>query len=94
MMTTVNMFKDHPNRENIHFVVLPILREVFYSVGDIAIDCHELMDKFGQGSEAAQGIKFDFSRFFLYGIPQLWQIYTISNVKIQKELISKLSVCT
>ena len=68
-MTTVEMFKNHPNRDNIHFVVLPILREVFYSVGYIAIDCHELMEKYGEGADASQGIMFDFSRFFLYGIP-------------------------
>jgi len=68
-MTTVNMFRNHPNKENMHFVVMPILREVFYSVGDIAIDCHELMEMYKEGSEAAGGIKFDFSRFFLYGIP-------------------------
>ena len=47
----------------------------------MAIDCDELMIKYGEGTPAAHGIKFDFSRFYLYGIPQLWQVYTLANVK-------------
>ena len=26
----------------------------------------------------------------LYGIPQLWQIYTLTSIKMQKELISDI----
>ena len=80
MMTTVHMYKNHPNKDNIHFVVLPIVREVLHTTCDIAMDCHEMMAKFSEGSEAACGIKFDFSRMFLYGIPQLWQVFTLSHV--------------
>ena len=66
MMTTVNMFQNHPNKDKIKFVVLPMLREVFYSVSDIAIDCEELMQKYGEGTKAAGGIVFDFSEFYQY----------------------------
>ena len=81
MSTTVHMFKDHPNKDNIHFIVLPTVREVLHTVCDIAIDCFEMMDKFGEGKPDAGGIKFDFSHLFQYGIPELWQIYTLANVQ-------------
>jgi hypothetical protein len=71
-MTTVHMFKNHPNKANIKFVVLPIVREVLHTTCDVAIDCEELMVKFGENTPAACGLNFDFSRMFLYGIPQLW----------------------
>ena len=80
-MTTVNMFKNHPNKDKIHFVVLPMVREVLHTICDIAMDCDELMQKYSEGSEYAGGIKFDFSRMFLYGIPQLWQVFTLAHVK-------------
>ena len=89
-MTTVNMFKNHPNKDNIHFVVLPMVREVLGWQCDIAMDCHEMMQKFSEGAEYAGGLKFDFSRMFLYGIPQLWQVFTLSHVNKQKEVVSQI----
>lgn len=80
MMTTVHMFKKHPNKANIKFVVLPIVREGLHTTCDVAVDVDEMMTKFGEGSPDACGLSFDFSRMFLYGIPQLWQVFTIANV--------------
>ena len=64
MSTTVHMFKDHPNKDNIQFIVLPMVREVLHTVCDIAIDCFDMMEKYGEGKPAAGGLKFDFSRLF------------------------------
>ena len=72
LMTTIHLFKNHPNKKNIHFVVLPNLREALRGATDIAIDCIELINKFGEDKTETCGIKFDFSRFFQYGIPSLW----------------------
>jgi broad specificity phosphatase PhoE len=72
MMTTIHMFKNHPDKANIKFVVLPIAREVLHTTNDIAMDCHEMIEKYSEGKPEACGLKFDFSRLFLYGIPQLW----------------------
>ena len=82
-MTTIHMFKNHPNKDNIKFIVLPIIREVLHTTNDIAMDCEELMKKYADGQAGNHGIKFDFSRLYLYGIPQLWQVYTIANVGLQ-----------
>lgn len=81
MMTTIHMFKNHPNKENIKFVVLPCIREVYYTTNDIAMDCFDMMDKFADGKDMTCGIKFDFSNFFMYGTPDLWQTYTLTDVE-------------
>jgi len=81
MQTTIHMYKNHPNKDQIHFVVLPIVREVLHTTNDIAMDCFDLMAKYAEGKPETCGLKFDFSRLFLYGIPSLWQIYTLANVE-------------
>jgi len=49
-----------------------------------------MMEKFAEGKPICHGIKFNFSRLFTYGIPELWQIYTLANVGKQQEIISQL----
>ncbi len=63
-MTTIHLFKDHPNKKNINFVVLPNLREALHETADIAIDFIELIKKYAEGRPETHGIKFDFSRFY------------------------------
>ena len=87
-MTTVHMFKNHPNIDNIKFVVLPIAREVLHTTNDIAMNPEELIKKYGAGAPASHGLTFDFSAMLGYGEPQLWQIYTIANFQKQKNLIT------
>ena len=68
-MTTIHMFKNHPNKANIKFVVIPLVREVLHTCCDIAMDVNELLEKYGNGKPAACGINFDFSALFLHGVP-------------------------
>ena len=56
------MFKDHPNKDNIKFIILPIVTEIVSHVCDVPIDCYDLIDKYGEGQPDACGFKFDFSR--------------------------------
>jgi len=72
LMTTIHMFKNYPNKDKIQFIVLPIAREVLHTTNDIAMDPEELVKLYGPGQEASCGLNFDFSRLFLYGLPQLW----------------------
>ena len=69
MQTTVGMFRDHPDKDSIKFIVLPIVREGLITSNDVAIDVFTLMEKYGPGQEAAGGLTFDFSRLLVYGIP-------------------------
>ena len=72
MMTTIEMFKNHPNKEKIRFVVIPVVREVLHTINDMCMDVNEMIKKYGHGSKAAQGLKFDFSALFTFGVPELW----------------------
>jgi len=58
----------------------------------IAMDCHELMEKYKAGSPGNHGIEFDWSRMFDHGIPSLWQVFNIANVEKQKEVFSQLKI--
>jgi len=43
MMTTIEMFKNHANKDNIRFVVIPVVREVLHTINDISMDVNELV---------------------------------------------------
>jgi hypothetical protein len=45
------LFKNHPNKSNIHFVVLPIIREVLETSNDIALDIDLIVEKYSSGKE-------------------------------------------
>ena len=70
--TTIHMFKNHLNKDNIKFVVLPILREIMLAKDDIADDVNSLMNEFTYGKYRQYGINFDFSLLLANGNPQLW----------------------
>jgi len=72
IMTTIHMFKDHPNKKTIQFKVLPLVCEIMNATNTIAMDCHKLMAKYKNGSARNYGIEFDWSRMYDHGIPSLW----------------------
>ena len=61
MQTCINMFKSHPNVNNIKFTLLPLAREVMQGSQDIPQDVYALMERFGRDKPDAQGLVFDFS---------------------------------
>ena len=81
MMTTTNLYCNHPNKDKIKFIVLPIAREILHTMCDLSINPYELMEIYGEGKKDALGIKFDFSMLFNYGSPELWQIHCLTNKK-------------
>ena len=50
-MTTINMFKNHPDKENIRFVVIPLVREQLKSMNDVTMDVNVLVEKYAAGKE-------------------------------------------
>lgn len=81
IQTTIHLFKTHPNKKNIRFVVCPIVREVLETSNDISKDVKEVMAMYDPSQEICEGLNFDFSMMFLYGQPDLWQIYTLANLQ-------------
>jgi len=68
-MTTINMFKNHPNVGGMKFVVIPVIREMMKFMNDVAMDINVLVEKFAPGNDICEGIHFDFSACFIFGIP-------------------------
>jgi len=66
------MFKNHPNKGSMKFVVIPVVREMMKFMNDVAMDINVLVEKFSPEKDICCGIHFDFSACFVFGIPQLW----------------------
>jgi hypothetical protein len=79
--TCVHLFKKHPNKDQIRFIILPIVREVLETANDIARDIDDIMAMYSPESEHSHGISFDFSLVLLFGQPKLWQIFTLANLE-------------
>ena len=61
------MFKNHPNKDKIKFIVLPLAAETMNSASDIGSDVKELQQQFKD-----KEIQFDFSIINDMDVPQLW----------------------
>ena len=72
MQTCIHLFKNHPNKAKIRFVVLPIIREVLETSNDIAHDIEHIVEKYSPEKEICHGLHFDFSMNMLHGQPKLW----------------------
>jgi len=44
------MFKNHPNKKNIKFIVLPIARGIIRTFASIPMNVYKLIDKYKKGS--------------------------------------------
>ena len=77
IQTTIHMFKNHPEKHNIHFIVLPYVMEAVGYACDVPIDFWDLYEKYGGKShytyaENTYGIKFDFHYITDLDCPDLW----------------------
>lgn len=70
--------------------MLPIVREVLETSNDLSIDIESVIAKYAVGQPICEGIRFNFALLYLYGIPKLWQVYTLANLAKQKEIILNL----
>lgn len=73
-------------------MVLPIVREVLETSNDVCLDIDLTIAKYAPGQPICEGLNFNFAMLYLYGIPKLWQIFTISNLAKQKEIIQSLKL--
>ena len=62
MQTAIHMFKGHPNKANIKFIVEPAVHEIMHTTNDLNMDALELIQKYAPGQSACHGVVFDFSR--------------------------------
>ena len=77
LQTAIHMFKTHPDKKEIQFIILPIAREVMGWACDIAVSYDQMKEEFGGTHE---GIFFDFSMFGQYATQQMWQVNTYATI--------------
>lgn len=80
-MTTIHMFKNHPKKKEIKFIILPIAAEILRATSDTPMNIYDLMKKYANGKPKTCGLNFDWSRIFLHGIPDLWRINVLTDPK-------------
>lgn len=90
IQTCILMFKNHPQKKDIKFILVPILREVLHTLCDVPTDVHCIMEQFAQGKEACHGIDFDFTLLKANGDPQLWTVNVMTNPKKNALFYSKM----
>ena len=90
-MTTVQIFKEHPDRENIEFKVLPHAKENTHVSNDM---CKALSETFPEFSNPANtfGMKFDFSLMHCYGRDSSWQMNIVSDLPMLQKAFSTLEI--
>lgn len=91
LQTTIHLFKNHPNKAKIEFIVLPIIREILNSSNDVGMDVYDLMTKYAHGNEICHGISFNFNMILSLPQPQLWQMYTMARISKQKMILDELN---
>lgn len=61
LQTAIHMFKNHPNKANITFIVLPLIHEFYHTSNDIPADYMKVVNRYAPGQAECHGVKFDFS---------------------------------
>jgi len=88
-MTAMHMFKNHPNRANIKFIVLPAAKEGLHLCNDISGPIDPIIKIFSK-SENCYDINFDFSLVYSYGIESTWQMNIVADLEMTKKAYSTL----
>jgi hypothetical protein len=69
LQTAIHMFKDHPNKDKITFIALPLVHEYLHTSNDIPADYQEVMKRYAVGEAICEGLKFDFGLIEACGQP-------------------------
>ena len=90
LQTCIHLFKNHPYKNSIKFVIVPLLREVLEGSSDIAKDIETVVEWY-RNPEHTEGILFDFSLAMLSANPSVWQVTTLTSAEKQADLLSAVS---
>jgi hypothetical protein len=70
-MTAANMFKNHPNKAKIKFLVVPFAKECMHLCNDLIGPIKTVYDIYSK-PENCFGLNFDFSLMNCYGTEATW----------------------
>ena len=89
IQTTMYLFENHPNKANIKFIVLPIVREYIVCMDDVNEDIYQTIHTYSQEGKKC-GVNFDFSHILDMASPQLWAIETMGITKRKEEIMKEI----
>ena len=85
IQTSVHVFKNHPHKERIRFVVLPLVKEGLNCCND-KCGTLERMRRIVDPLINEHGLNFDFSMMHTFGVPDLVQV----NVAVDLERVQQI----
>ena len=80
-MTTTHMFKTHPNKDKIKFVIVPIAKEGMHLCNDFSGPIAPVYEIFSDPSKC-HGLHFDFSMIHSYGTESVWQHNIVGDLEM------------
>lgn len=81
LMTAMHMFKDHPKKADISFIVLPVVKECLHLCNDICGPYQRVYEAFSDPAKC-EGIRFDFSMCHVYGRESTWQFTLVPDLEM------------
>ena len=91
LMTAEHLFKEHPQKNSIKFVVLPVVKECLHLCNDICGPFKRVYDAFSD-PEKCSGISFDFSLCHSYGSQGTWQFNLVPDLSMLQKSFSTLKM--
>lgn len=91
LMTALHLFKEHPQKDKITFVVLPVVKECLHLCNDICGPYERIFEAFSDPAKC-EGIAFDFSMYHLYGRQSTWQFSLVPDVEMLKKSFSTIKM--
>jgi len=86
MQTSYYLFETHPNRTNIRFIVLPLVRECLDTSNDIPNGTTTtLLEEFSNKN----GVAYDFSLIKSLKVPELWTYEVLTDESKKKSLYER-----
>ena len=70
--TAIHIFKNHPNKSQIRFIVLPLVKEGINTGYDYCLSVEHMRTIIEPLAEE-HGLTFDYSLLYVFGIPDLSQ---------------------
>ena len=81
LMTCTEMFKSHPKRAEINFVILPFGKECLHVSNDLCGPLKDVFDHFSK-PENVFGIHYDFSLMHCYASAPTWQMNVVADLEM------------
>ena len=87
ILTAIHLFKNHPQKGEIKFVLVPLLKESL----DSTYSTNKRLDKLKETIEPLikeHGLNFDYSMMSMFGIQDLYQVAFLCDIECTNKIYS------